>query len=235
MTLAAEQIKAEKRLVWLFELELGYRIDDKSWTQAASPNTACWYMDHAAERKPARVRQLLRSTHAITTYTEKGSLADSHANASSWYYDAATGRLYVHTSAGDSPATSGKYYGMSHFWRRYVTDQFDLPDTVLDPGGRWIEPRLRANIPEFSIEVNEFTNVGVSQTWSAICLANADGALDPELAKYIWHMCLCYLKVSAKGDTIGNFVTVCRGRTGSIGWTEEQVEVRIEDQLKAEE
>jgi hypothetical protein len=235
LTLAAEQVKSEKALVWLFEVELLYRIETKTWTQAIAPNTACWYMDHAAEGKPSRVRQLLRSTHAIAAYTEKATLADCQAAASSWYYDAATGRLYVHTSGGDSPATAGKYYVSSHFWRRWVTDQFEAPNTIYDSDGRFIQPRLRVQVPSYSVEVNEFTEAGISESWSSLKIANPDGVYDAELAAYVWQMRRCYLKCGARGDAIASYTTVVRALTGSIGWTDDEIEIRTEDQLLAED
>lgn len=234
MTLAAEQPKADKSLVWLFELELRYRIETKSWTQDGT-YTNCWWMDHATEGEPSQVRQLLRSTSAVSTYTERATLTLCNSNASSWYYDPATGYLYVHTSGSDTPATANKYYLASSFWRRFVTAQYESPDTIVDADGLFIAPRLRIAIPEYTQEVNEFQEVGIRETWSAVNLANGDGLYDADLDKYIWHMCLFYLKVGAPGDAISSFTTICRGRTGSIDWDDNEVEIRTEDQIRAED
>lgn len=235
MTLAAEQEKVEKRLVWLLEIELGYRIEAKTWTQADAPNTACWYMDHAAEGEPSRVRQLLRSSHAITTYTEKASVAECQATASTWFYDSSNGRLYLHASAGDAPDTASKYYLMSHFWHRVCSHQYESPNTVVDAAGLFIEPRLGKTPADVTLEINEFTEVGLRQSWGSVKIANADGKYDSWLPRYIWHMCLFYLKVGGVGDAYANYTIVHRGRTGSIFWTDDELEVGIEDSAMAEE
>ncbi len=235
MTLAVEQAKAEKALVWLFEAELVYRIEGKAWTQADAPNTACWWMAHLTEGEPSRVYQLLRSTHVIGQFTERATLALCQSNASSWYYDASNGRLYVHMSDGDSPATASKYYLRSHFWERAVTHQYPMPDTIYDPAGRFIKPRLIIRIPEYSQEVNDFQKAGDRETWSSVLLENGDGYYDAKTAAYVWTMCLFYLKAGARGDAIANYTTVIRGRTGSLGWRDQELEVRTEDQIKAED
>ena len=234
MTLAVEQPKAEKSLVWMFEVELCYRIDNASWTQDGT-YTNCWWMAHSTEGKPSRVRQLLRSTHAITTYTERATPTLCNSNASSWYYDTATGKLYLRTSGSDSPATASKYYISSHFWKRWVTAQYPDALTVYDAAGLFIEPRLRVNIPDYTQEVNEFQEVGVRETWSSVFLANGDAKFDADLAKYVWNMCLYYLKVGAPGDSYANFTTICRGRTGATGFSDDEIEVRTEDALRAED
>jgi hypothetical protein len=236
MTLAAEQAKAAKALVWLFEVELTYRIEGKTWTQADAPNTACWYMAHGTEGSPSRVYQLLRSTGVITSFgAAQANLAACQAAASSWFYDSSNGRLYVHMSGGDAPDTASKYYLRSHFWKRFVTTQYPMPDTIFDADGKFIEPRLVVAIPEYTQEVNDFTEVGIRETWSSVRITNADGAYDAALATYIWHMCRFYLKCGAKGDAIAAYTTIVRGRTGAIGWTEEEIEIRTEDQIKAED
>lgn len=235
MTLAVEQAKAEKQLFWLLELELTYRIEGKSWTQAAAPNTNCWWMDHSTEGEPSRVLQLLRSTHAVTTLGEEASVADTHASAGSWFYDSATGRLYVHMSGSDAPGTASKYYLRSHFWRYFSTHQYDAPDTLFDPAGRFIEPRLGEAPAALSQEVNDFSEVGVKESWGSIKLANGDAKYDVALATYVWHMCRFILKVGSPGDAYANLTVIHRGRTGSVGWDDNFIEVRLEDQLRAED
>ena len=234
MTLAVEQAKAEKNLFWLLELELTYRIEGKTWTQAAAPNTSAWYMDHAAEGEPSRVYQLLRSTHAVSSFTERATLALCHANASSWYYDAATGRLYVHMSGSDTPATSGKYYLRSHFWRYYSTHQYQSPNEIVIGGAR-VEPRLGKVPAQLTQEVNDFSEAGIRETWGIMKLINGDGGLDAALLAYVWHGCPFRLKVGARGDAYANLVAIHRGRTGSWAWTMNEVTLSFEDPMRAED
>ena len=235
MTLTAQQTKADKELFWLFEVELTYRIEGKSWTHVLVDYTNCWWMDHAAEGGPSRVFQMLRSTHHITDFgAARASIADCHANASSWFYDAGTGRLYVHMSGHDAPDTASKYYLRSHFWKYFSTHQYEDPNEIVF-NGVWVEPRF-GNVPaELTQEVNDFSRVGIKETWGSIQIANGDGKYDAALAAYIWHMCRFNLKVGARGDAYGDLVTVNRGRTGSVKWNDNHIELGLEDQLRAED
>jgi len=238
MTLAAEQPKAEKNLYWLLEVEGTYRIEGKTWTQATSPNTACWWMDHSAERIPSRVFQMLRSTHVITDFgTIKGSIEDCQAAASSFFYDAAAGRLYVHMSGGDAPDTAAKYYLRSHFWVTFTTHQYKAPYTILDVNGFPAEPRFCNAPAALTQEINDFSVVGMKEAWGSIIISNGDAKYDAWLGDglHLWDMCRFNLKVGAKGDAYAALITVLRGRTGSTGWNDENFEFRIEDQLRAED
>ena len=235
MTLAVEQAKAEKSLFWLFEVELTYRIEGATWTQASSPNTNAWWMDHSSEREPSRVFQMLRSTHVITEFDEEVSIADCHANAGSWFYDASTGRLYVHMSGSDAPDTASKYYLKSNFWLYFSTHQFAAPDTLYDPGGFLVEPRFSNAPAEVSQEINDFSEVGLKETWGSVVIANGDGRYDTALTAYVWHGCRYNFKVGAKGDAYADLITINRGRTGSVGWNDNTIELRLEDQLQAED
>lgn len=234
MTLAAEQAKAEKRLFWLLELELTYRIEGKTWTQAAAPNTNAWYMDHLAEGEPSRVYQLLRSTHAVTQLDEETSVANCHGNASSWYYDPANGRLYVHMSGSDTPTTSGKYYLRSHFWRYFSTHQYPSPNELVIGGAR-VQPRLGKVPGQLTQEVNDFSEAGIRETWGVMKLTNADGGLDAALLAYVWNGCPFRLKVGARGDSYANLVTIHRGRTGSWAWDDREITLSFEDPMRAED
>lgn len=233
MTLAVEQVDAVKNLYWLLELELTYRIEGKSWTQDGT-YTNCWWIDHATEGEPSRVYQLLRSTHAISTFTERASLTLCNSNASSWYYDSATGRLYVHMSGSDSPATTSKYYLRSHFWKYFTTRQYPSPNAIV-VNGVWAEPRLGKVPAELTQEVNDFSEVGVREAWGIVKILNGDGRYDAALSTYIWQGCPFRLKIGAPGDVYANLVTIHRGRTGGVDWTDNELSLHFEDPLKYEE
>lgn len=193
MTLAAEQTKAGKRIVYFVGIELKYQIETRAWTQCNAPNTAVWWMDHLAERAPSRVRECDRTTHLIVEYTPKASIAECQATAKTQFYDSATGRLYVQTTNGDSPAAAGAYYLSSHFWERVTTQQLRAPyEFVLD--GKWPEPRLdESSIPGVSQTVAPFSEGGVRQSFGSVKIQNADKHYDSWLdiygGHYIWSAC----------------------------------------------
>lgn len=240
MTYAAQLQKAAKDLIWLLEIEVAKRLDNLSWTAAGSDT----YYITPTEGEPTRVREVDRVLHEVTEYTEAGNLAGCQATPASWFYDTATGRLYVHTTelgsgsisgAGSAIPSSGDYYIAGYFWKRYCDGQRTAPNEVIF-NGIWYDPRLkRDSIPDLSMELSGFNEGGVRQTWGEMRLANGDGALDQEIVNYFWENKIFVLKIGAPGDTYAQFVTVSRGRTGSVSWDENEITIGIEDPLKAED
>ncbi len=235
MTLAAEQAKAVKNLVYLFEVEVGHRIDADSWTQCAGPNTAVWWISHLAEGEPSRVRECVRATHVISTYAEVASIVACQATAKTWFYDSADGKLYIHTTGGDAPNGSGVYYIAAHFWERFCDRQPDSPNTIVY-NGAWYLPYLAADsLGDITLEAAPFSAGGIAQSFGSVKLINADGYFDQRLADYIYSAAQATLKVGAPGDTYAQFVTLWKGWTGNVGWDDERVELGIEDERRIAE
>lgn len=235
MSLENEGAKAEKGLAFLFELELGYRLDGKTWTQDAT-YTACYWVDHSTEGEPSRVRELLLSSETETDYgtTPAASLAACNTTAGSWYYDSSTGRLYVHTTTGADPG-SGTFYICSHFYRYFCDDQ-QAGDKEIVFNGQWYEPRLdRDSVSDVEIEVSDFSEGGVSRSWGSVTILNADGAYDAELAKYIWTGCYCRILAGVPGEAYANFAVLFPGKTGTIDWDDEKFDIAIDDWMDADE
>lgn len=233
MPFADEMKKAAKDLAWLLEVEVAKRIDNLSWTQSGS--TAAFYIT-PSEKEPERVRAIDRVTHAVTEYEEKASLADCQSDIGSWYFDSATGRLYVHTALSGAVAPdAGDLYVAAYYLKRICDGQYPYPkELVFD--GKWYDPRLKKDsISDLSVEISGFHQGGVSQTWTEFKLANADGALDEELADYVWENKIFTLKCGVPGDAYSSFVTIAQGRTGSITWDDDEIKVNIEDPMKGED
>jgi hypothetical protein len=229
MTLAVEQGKARKDLVYRLRIEIGRRLDNLAWTQADAPNTNAWYIAHP-EGEPSRVRQYVKSTDAISTHTSRATLALCHANASSWYYDSATSRLYVNTSGSDNPG-GGLYLIESHFWDRFCTAQDGGTDAVYYSNA-WHLPLLGPDsIPDVTLEATPFSEGGVRQSFGTIKLING-GYFDQRLYDYIYSAAPAILEVGAAGDIDGAFVVLWRGWTGNVEWSEEYITLAIEDERR---
>lgn len=234
MTLAAESAKARKDLAWLLEIEVAKRIDALVWALATSGSPA--YYITPTEGEPGRVREIDRTSHAITEYSEEASLAACQAAAGSWFFDTATGRLYVNTTGGTDPS-GGDYYVAAYYWKLYCDGQHPAPKELVF-NGAWYDPKLdKASLPVLAMEVSGFHEGGVRQTWGALKLLNGDGSLDQELVDYIWENKVFILKVGVPGDAYAQFVTAARGRTGSITWSldEGTVTIGLQDPLRAED
>lgn len=243
MTLAAEIKRAAKRLAWLLEIEVAARIDNLVWTQNGSADT---YYITPLEGIPSRIREIDQglvvvsgplTAHVVTEYAGPDTIADlaaCEATPGSWFFDPATGDLYIHTTSGAAP-DSGNFYIALYFLKRFCDGQYPAPNELVF-NGIWYDPRLKKDsLPDFSMEIAGFQEGGVRQTWGEMKLANADGALDQELDDYIWENKIYILKVGSPGDLYASFITVSRGRTGSISWDDKEIMIGVEDPLKAED
>jgi len=231
MTLAAEQAKQAKDLIHRLRVEVGHRIEAHDWTACDAPNASVFWMDHLTEGEPSRVQECLRATHVAVTYAEVASIVACQATAKTWFYDT-DGKLYVHTTGGDSPAAAGVYYLRSRFWEPFVDKQCPSPNEVLF-GGKWCEPRLAENsIPDVTLEVTPFSEGGIQQSFGSITLFNGDGYFDARLNDYIWSAAQAVLEVGSPGDADAAYVTLWKGWTGNVEWSDAGVVVSFEDERR---
>lgn len=240
MTVAAEQARAAKTFASLLELELGHRIDIHSWVQQGAPNTAVYATSHP-EGEPTRVKECDRATHAFLTYDGPAdgiaSVADCQAQAGSWYYDAATETLYVHTSGGNSPATAGAYYVMAYFWECHCDGQYEGARALYFNGVLY-RPDLDASaLPEVTDEASMFSEGGIKQSFGAVKILNADGFYDTRIADpaltsltgYVYAGKNGRLKKGVPGEVYAAFVTIWEGRTGNLRLNDRYFEISTED------
>ncbi len=234
MTLAAEQAKAAKRFDYLLEIEAGHRIDIHTWVQEGAPNVAVFSTSHP-EGQPSRVKACDRATHAITTYSGPAdgitSIAACQAAASSWYYDSATGTLYVHMSGGNSPSTAGAYYLSSFFWECICAGQ-RKGSQALYFNGKWYQPALNeSSIPEVSLETSMFSEGGIRKSFGTISLINTNGYFDDRVnSHYIYSGKRAVLKVGAPGAAYAAFKPLLRFCLGNVRSNDERVELNTEDE-----
>lgn len=212
-------------LVSLLEIELGHRIDEDVWTQSGADNS--WYISHP-EGEPSKVEQCLASV--VTAYTERASLALCNANASSWFWDSANTRLYVHTSGSDDPG-GGSYLIQSYFWEYFCNKQ--AGDIIFNSHNYL--PYLDNTIPSITVETSGYHEGGTLQTFGTISVINTDGYFDTRLSDYIYEAKKIIYKVGKKGDAYGSYITFWIGWTGNIGWSDAYVKIGIDDLRKCRE
>ncbi|MBE3088288.1 MAG: hypothetical protein IMZ71_04145 [Chloroflexi bacterium] len=235
MTLAAEQGKAAKELVYLLEIEVGHQIETHDWTSCGGLNANVFWMNHLAEGAPSKVQECERATAIISTYVEKASIAECQATAKTWFYDSATGYLYVHTTNGDSPATASAYYLRARFWDRFCDKQFPYPREIVH-NGVWYLPLLSEDsIPDVTLEVTPFSTGGIQQSFGSIKLFNGDGFFDAWLNDYIYSAAQAVLKVGSPDDAYAAYATLWKGWTGNIEWGDAEVNVSFEDERRIAE
>jgi len=236
MTLTAEQGKAAKELVYLLEVEIGYRIDIfeslNPWFDEGGDVFSIVYPYGIV----SRVKACILATHVITTYTEVFDNSSCQATPSSWFYDpySSIPMLYVHTSTGADPG-GGDFYVCAYFWECLCNGQHE-GSKALYFNGVWYLPYLdESSIPDVSLEVSMFSDGGVRQSFGTIGLLNADGYFDSRIADYIYTGKAAVLKVGIPGDAYGDFVTIWRGWTGNLKWTDDRLDIDTEDERKIAE
>ena len=194
-----------------------------------------WYITHA-EGEPSKVEQCLRATLVISTYTERASLALCDANPSSWYWDSANNRLYLHTSGSDDPGTAGKYLIQSYFWDCFCNKQAgDIVFEIIPGIPRFYLPYLDDTIPSIRMETSGYHEGGTKQTFGTISVINADGYFDTRLSDYIYEAKKMRYKVGKRGDIYTDYIIFWLGWTGNIGWSDEYVTIGIDDLRKCRE
>ena len=97
--------------VYLLEIEPSRRIDGDPWTQH-NIFTKCWWVNYT-ESEPSRIEE------DGSKYTGRASLQLCHDNLSSWYWDSANNRLYLHTPGSDDPGGRGHIIP-SYFWEYFT-------------------------------------------------------------------------------------------------------------------
>jgi hypothetical protein len=212
----------QERVV-LTDTEIAHRIDIHTWTQAGAPNTDAWWILHTHtdkfgehEGEPARVK-----VNGVEQ-TEEDSLADCHANASTWYWDAATKRLYLHVSGDDDPG-GGAYIIAAYLWRRFATRPYVF-------GGRPYLP-LVANdsIPPVAYVTGGYHEGGTKQTFGTVKFLNGEGYFDNDLSDYVYEGKRFTSRIGLNGAGDAGFSVFWDGWTSDITWTEREVEIAIED------
>jgi len=208
---------AEKVFVLL--IEIGHRIDTDVWTQ----NVDAWWIDHSAEGKPTKVEEDELAITTITEYTEQADLAGCEANPQSWFYDSATGRLYVHTTNSDDPG-SGDYLLQSYFYERIA----DKSPVIYD--GKYFLPYLNArNLPSSVMAVSGYHEGIQKPSLGSIVLINNDGYFDARLSNYIYEAKRIILRYGDLGAAWGDLQIIINGWTGNIRWTDEEIEIETLD------
>jgi hypothetical protein len=218
----------ELELVWIVEIEPARRLEEAAWVQAPDPNLACYWISHP-EGKPPRVRECLKSTGIIVTYTpDVADLAACQATVSSWYWDATNSRLYVHTSTGADPG-GGLFLVNSYFWERLANR-----DIVLD--GHSYKPLLgKGAISDMTFEVKAFCKGGMTESFGNLTVLNGNGYWDARLAAYVYEGKKVLVKYGKPTDLYADFKKTFEGYTGNTTSTDRSAVLASEDPAKFQE
>ena len=210
----------QERVV-LVDIEVGHRVDTPhTWTK---DGTNAWYIVHTHtdefgehEGKPSRV------VVDGVEQTEKLSYADCEFWKSTWYWHAATNRLYLHVWGDNNPGGS-TYIVVAYLWRRFATRPYVF-------GGKPYLPLVgQGAIPEASYVTGSYHEGGTKQTFGAVKLLNGEGYFDTDLSDYIYEGKRLVARVGLNGAADVDFSIFWDGGTGDISWTENDVEISVED------
>ena len=223
MAFADNLSKAKINWAYLLEIEIGHRIDGDTWTQDGT-YTSCWHISHP-EGKPSKVEE------DGLALTNRSTLALCNTNPSSWYWDTANQRLYVHVADSGDPGDGGQII-LSFFWERICNKQPEGNEVIftIDSIVYFYLPYLDDDdIPAIMFETTGYHEGGTRQSFGIIRIINADGYFDTRLSDYIYEAKKMLWKVGKLGDTYSNYAVLWRGWTGNVVWSDEDIEIGIED------
>lgn len=158
----------------------------------------------------------------ISSYEHAPSLEGCQAAAQSYFYDSATGRLYVHITGGGTPATAAPYLASYH-WRRLGTDAETYD------GHLYLPVLPEDSIPNVSAATGRFHEGGTSLSFGAVKVLNGDGRFDALFDTYIWEAKRIKVRIGEKGKGDANYTVIFDGWTGDISWNDDFVEIGTED------
>lgn len=214
---------AKQDWVYLLEIEVGHRIDGDSWTQDGV-YTNCWWIVHA-EGEPSKVEE------DGAELTERASLTLCNGTASSWYFDSSTNKLYLHVADSGDPGDAGQII-QSFFWEYYCNKQPEKTPVIFTINSLdvFYLPYLDDDdIPSIDLETTGYHEGGTRQSFGVVKIINADGYFDSRLTDYIYEAKKLLWKVGKLGDAYTDYAVLWRGWTGSIEWSDEDIEIGIED------
>lgn len=223
-------------LVWLVEIEATIRLEDAAW-EVDSSFPDCYHIPHP-EGEPSRVRECIRvyisggdPAGTIVTYTGPVALADCRSTPKTWYWDGTN--LYIHTSTGDDPSSSGMFLINSYFWERLSDRPVDLfVDSIWHPYRPLLDP---SSIADLSFEATPFSTGGIAQSFGSVRALNEDGYWDTRLVNYVYEGKRIIVRFGKYGDDYGDYIKPFDGYTGGWAWTDGAVVFDSEDPRRFQE
>jgi hypothetical protein len=207
-------------IVALIEIEVGHRIDQDSWI--AEPGYNTYYIVHSnysaewgeLEGEPVNIEEDSTRLSKVT------SLNECRLNQGTWFYESSSKYLYIHCS--DSGQPSG------HIIVAYILRRFG--SKIYEFQGRVYLPFLKEDsIGDINYSTSLYHEGGTKQSFSSIKLINFSGFFDKDLANYIYEAKLIIGRIGRAGDNEENFQIFLVQWTGDIIWSDEYIEISIED------
>ena len=169
-----------------------------------------------------------RVTENGVELTSRATYALCAANASSWYYDSANSRLYVHTTGSDDPG-GGSYIIMSYFWEYIATHAGEY-------NGYWYYGRLnKENIPSIESSVSGPHEGVVTLSPGSISINNLPiqpataGFYDSRLSTYVYEGAKIILLRGEQDAAYGTFEAFIHGYLGDWECDEKHFIPQIDD------
>jgi len=207
-------------IVALIEIEIGHRIDQDLWTPEPGFNT--YYIIHSnylgewgeLEGKPTNIEEDgIRLTKAT-------SLDECRSNPGSWFYEQSSKRMYIHCSDSEEPS---KHIIMAYILRCFGSMPYEFE-------GRVYYPFLKQDsIGDINYSTSLYHEGGTKQSFSSIKLINFSGFFDRDLANYVYEAKLITGRIGRVGDNEEKFQIFMIQWTGDIIWSDDLVEISVED------
>lgn len=164
-----------------------------------------------------------------TAYTEEDSQADVETYPSTWYFDSATRKLYVHTSGGNAPSN---YQIDAGFWLCF-TNWRDETHPMVFGGNNYLPFLTRSRVPDISQQVHPFFEHSLSVSSGTIGLNNVKMGttyfFDKLWRRYKWENRKVVLKAGGPDFAYADYKTVYTGVVKSKKISDECFELGLTD------
>jgi len=158
-------------------------------------------------------------------YTEKGSINDVEATASTFYFDTSAKILYAHSSTGADP---DDFFIEGKFWL-YLSNKEDITFN-----GNFYLPFLSLeNIPSVSQEIGHYSGGSFKISSGTISIKNKEVGgeyfFDKRFDDYVWRDAKIILKIGKPGFTYTQYEKIFTSLIGSVDCNDKLLSLGMKD------
>lgn len=207
-----------RELTYVLLWELGRSLASATWTKTDG-YTHLYHTAMTEEYITSGVYSI-SAAGVMALLTDADNLTDLDAGAGGYYVTG--GNIYIHDTVGNPT-------GQSRYWFFYFYDKFSTHEQSLDdiPYKGYLDV---SSIPAVNESVSQYYSGGFQQSSGVIRLFNQGGYFDSRLSSYVHEGKRMTIKYADYGETaIANFTTMFICWSGNIVWSDESIEVTIED------
>lgn len=159
--------------------------------------------------------------------TEKTSIATVEGTAGTWWHDTATGKVYVHTLAGDDPIN---YTLTGSFWLYF---SYGREGDIVYNGHPYLPLVASGGIPDISQEIQPYYEGTLQVASGEVSLINGklnkEFYFDKRFARYLWLNRKVKLLAGGESFSYSEFRTVNTGIVNAVTIEDKRLSLELRD------